>query len=405
MQKKRCVIVGTGSRGTESYAKPIANGHLSDACELVGIFDTVRSRAEICSKDTGGTPVFDSFEEMLNSTKPDFVIVTTKDADHHHYTIKALDMGYDVVSEKPMTDSRKKALEIMEAEKRNGHAVRVTFNMRYMKPIVDLKKVMMSGAIGEVKHIDFSWLLNRSHGADYFRRWHRYLKNSNSLLLHKSTHHFDVVNWVIGNKAPEAVFARGSLDFYGKNGKIRGEYCRACPHAKECPLYVNFEDHDFIKRYYFDVEEESGYYRDACVFAEDIDIFDRMALNVRYEDGITMNYSLIAYAPDEGLRLRIVGTKGRLDFESYTSGPHAKDKILIKVIDLDGNESVTETAYELGDHGGADDKMRDDIFREGPKDDPLGQCATSLAGFNSLAIGDMAVKSIQLGREVSISEI
>lgn len=405
MQKKKCVIVGVGMRGAESYAFPIANGHLSDVCELVGIYDSVKKRAEVCSKDSGGAPVFDSFEEMLNATHPDFVIVTTKDADHHRYIIKALDMGYDVVSEKPMTDSRKKALEIMEAEKRNGRTVRVTFNMRYMKPIVDLKTVMMSGAIGEVRHIDFEWLLNRRHGADYFRRWHRYLKNSNSLLLHKSTHHFDVVNWVIGNKAPISVFARGNLDFYGKNGPFRGEYCRKCEHTEKCPLYVNFDSSDFVKRYYYDVEDESGYYRDGCVFAEDIDIFDRMALNVRYEDGVTMNYSLIAYAPDEGLRLRIVGTKGRLDFESYSSGPHAADKILIRVTDLDGKETLTETAYELGDHGGADDKMRDDIFRGRSTPDELGQFASSLAGYNSLAIGDMAVKSIQLGREIFINEI
>ena len=404
MQKKRCVIVGCGMRGTDSYALPIASGHLADACELVGLYDAVKKRANICSKDCTGAPVFDSFEEMLNATHPDFVIVTTKDADHHHYIIKALDMGYDVVSEKPMTDSRKKALEIMEAEKRSGHKVRVTFNMRYMKPIFDLKSVMMSGAVGKVMHVDFEWLLNRLHGADYFRRWHRYRKNSNSLLLHKSTHHFDVVNWVIGNKTPESVFARGSLDFYGKNGKFRSDCCRNCAHTEECPLYVNFESNEFVKKYYYDVEDESGYLRDGCVFAEDIDIFDRMALNVRYTDGTTMNYSLFAYAPDEGMRLRILGTEGRLDFEYYTSGPRASDKILIRVTHLDGTESVTETHFEIGDHGGADDRMRDDIFRGRSTPDELGQFANSTAGFNSLAIGDMAVKSILLGKEIHMHD-
>lgn len=405
MQKKRCVIVGAGGRGTRSYALPIANGHLSDACQLVGIYDKVKARAVLCSQDTGGTPVFDSFEEMLDSCHPDFVIVTTKDADHHTYIIKALEMGYDVVSEKPMTDTRKKAKEIIEAEKRTGHKVRVTFNMRYMKPIMDLKRVMMSGAVGEVRHVDFEWLLDRDHGADYFRRWHRYLANTNSLLLHKSTHHFDVANWVIGNKIPKSVFARCTLDYYGKNGALRGECCHKCSHAKECPLYVDFSKDSFAKRYYFDIEEESGYYRDGCPFAEDIDIFDRMALNVKYEDGTTMNYSLVAYSPDEGFRIRIVGTKGRLDFEKYSSGPRKDEKMLIRVIDTEGKETITETAWETGDHGGADDKMRDDIFRGRLEPDILGQFADSTAGFNSLAIGDMAVMSSRLGREVSIDEI
>jgi len=405
MQKKRCVIVGAGGRGTRSYALPIASGHLSDVCELVGIYDKVRARAELCSEDTGGVPVFDSFEEMLDCCHPDFVIVTTKDADHHDYIIRALEGGYDVVSEKPMTDSRKKARAIMEAEKRCGHKVRVTFNMRYMKPIMDLKRVMMSGVIGEVRHVDFEWLLDRSHGADYFRRWHRYLENTNSLLLHKSTHHFDVINWVIGNKAPASVFARCSLDFYGKNGPFRGECCHKCEHTAYCPLYVDFSRDSFAKRYYFDIEEESGYYRDGCPYAEDIDIFDRMALNVRYEDGTTMNYSLVAYAPDEGYRIRIIGSKGRLDMEMLSSGPNKSPKTLIRVIDESGKETVTETSMETGDHGGADDKMRDDIFRGRLEPDTLGQFADSTAGFNSLAIGDMAVMSSKLGREISIDEI
>ena len=110
----------------------------------------------------------------------------------------------------------------MEAEKRSGHKVRVIFNMRYMKPISDLKEVLSSGVIGKINHIDFTWLLDRKHGADYFRRWHRNMENTTSLLVHKSTHHFDVVNWV-ANKTPKSVFARGTLEFYGKNGEYRGE--------------------------------------------------------------------------------------------------------------------------------------------------------------------------------------
>ena len=183
MDKKKCVIVGVGGRGTQSYVAPIATGHLSDACELCGIYDAVTARSRVVSEMYGNIPVFEDFDVMLDTVKPDFVIVTTKDSNHHDYIIRALEAGYDVVSEKPMTNTRKKALAIMEAEQRTGHKVRVTFNMRYMKPIEDLKRVIMSGVIGEVTHIDFQWLLDRRHGADYFRRWHRYLDNSTSLLI------------------------------------------------------------------------------------------------------------------------------------------------------------------------------------------------------------------------------
>ncbi len=427
MNKKKCVIVGAGARGVSSYVRPIAGGHLSDACELLGVYDAVTSRARLVSEDFGGIPVFEDFDTMLDTVRPDFVIVTTKDSMHHEYIIRALERGYDVVSEKPMTNTRAKSLAIMEAEKRTGHTVRVTFNMRYMKPIEDLKRVIASGVIGEVRHIDFQWLLDRRHGADYFRRWHRYLDNSTSLLIHKSTHHFDVINWIIGKK-PESVFADCTLEFYGKNGPFRGESCHQCAHTAECPFFYDITKDGFSKRYFLDLEAESHYHRDGCVFAEDIDIFDRMALLVRYEGGVTMNYSLVAYAPEEGPRIRFVGTKGTVEFEYYGSGPRAYTKrgttfaeevgatgaavsgdkdgtIAIRVLPAGGEEQVILTGFAAGAHGGADDVMRDDIFRAPAENDDLCHVAPSIEGHYSLAIGDMAVMSARLGRRVSLDEL
>ncbi len=415
MEKKKCVIVGTGTRGTGSYIEPIVRGHLSDCCELLGVYDAVHSRAKIISENFG-VPYYTDFEEMLNAVKPDFVIVTTKDSAHHEYIIRALEAGFDVVSEKPMTESRKNALAIMEAEKRTGHKVLVTFNMRYMRPIEDLKRVIQSGVIGEVRHVELSWLLDRRHGADYFRRWHRYMENSNSLLLHKSTHHFDCINWIL-EKKPASVFARNTLEFYGKNGPYRGEYCRKCEHT-ECPLRLNIPKGSFEDCYLIATEEESKYYRDGCVFAEDIDIYDRMALNVLYEDGTTMNYSLVAYSPDEGYRMRFIGTEGRVEFENMGGGVTVIDELaekganvsgdgnlLIHVKPLHGEEQWIRTGFDTGAHGGGDNKMRDDIFRAHDENDPLRHFAPSIEGYYSLAIGDMAVLSSKTGRAIAIDEL
>lgn len=400
---KRCVVVGTGQRGINSYIKPIVTGHLSDAATVVGIYDTVTARARLCSEEYGNIPVYDDFDEMLTSSKPDFVIVTTIDSTHDDYIIRALKLGFDVISEKPMTTSRKSALEIMKAERESGKKVRVTFNMRYMKPFSDFKRVIMDGAIGDVLHADFTWLLDRRHGADYFRRWHRYLKNTNSLLIHKSTHHFDVISWIMGNKEPKSVFARCHLDVFGKRGEFRAECCHKCSHTKECPFYFDLAEKDFNKRYYLDIEEESGYYRDGCVFSEDIDIFDRMCVSLSYKDGTTLNYSLVAYSPDEGFKINLQGTKGRAELVQYLSGPHKDDALAIKVTDLSGKETLYATSVLSGEHGGADNILRDDIFR-GTRDDTLGQSANSYAGYLSLAVGDMAVISNNLKREVFIDE-
>ena len=401
---KKCVVVGCGQRGINSYIKPITIGHLSDVARVVGIYDIVRARATLCSKEYGDIPIYDDFDRMLSEAKPDFVIVTTIDSKHEEYIVRSLKQGYDVISEKPMTTSRRSALEIMKAEKESGHKVRITFNMRYMKPFSDLKRIIMDGAIGDVLHSDLVWFLDRKHGADYFRRWHRYLENTNSLLIHKSTHHFDVISWIMGNKIPRSVFAHCFLDVYGKNGEYRAECCHKCEHTEKCPFYFDLSAKEFYKKYYLDIEEESGYYRDGCVFSEDIDIFDRMCLNVTYRDGATLNYSLIAYAPDEGFKINLFGTKGRAEFVQYFSGPNKNNELKIRIYDLSGNEITYETSVLQGDHGGADNLLRDDIFR-GRSEDPLGQIANSLAGYHSLAVGDMAVMSNRLGKEVFIDEL
>lgn len=153
------------------------------------------------------------------------------------------------------------------------------------------------------------------------------------------------------------------------------------------------------------MEQESGYYRDGCVFAEEIDIYDRMALNVQFEDGATMNYSLTCYNPDEGFRAYFTGTKGRVEMVSFTSGLHTDDPIQIKITTEDGKEQIVETSYDTGTHGGADAKMLEVLFGINTEPDPLGRSAGSYAGYLSLAIGDMAVRSIQTGQEVTLEDI
>ncbi|MCA9886701.1 MAG: Gfo/Idh/MocA family oxidoreductase, partial [Anaerolineae bacterium] len=156
-------------------------------------------------------------------TKPDTVIVATIDAMHHHYIIRAMDLGCDVITEKPMTTDAAKLRAIFEAIDRTGRSLRVTFNYRYAPAYTQFRELIMNGAVGRPLLVDFSWMLDTSHGADYFRRWHREKENSGGLMVHKATHHFDLVNWWI-DSYPQEVFALGSLGFYGaKNAAARGE--------------------------------------------------------------------------------------------------------------------------------------------------------------------------------------
>ncbi len=98
------------------------------------------------------------------------------------------------------------------------------------------------------------------------------ISHSGGLLVHKATHHFDIVNWLIGQE-PQEVFANGALRFYGSAGTKRGERCCTCPYGGECEYVYQDSRVPWVKAMYFDCESEDGYYRDRCVFAEEIDIY------------------------------------------------------------------------------------------------------------------------------------
>ena len=123
-----------------------------------------------------------------------------------------------------MTTDADKARAIFDAVERTGGKVMVTFNYRYMPAFTMLREIILSGEIGRPTLVDFQWHLDTSHGADYFRRWHREKAKSGGLLVHKATHHFDLVNFWVGS-TPQTVFALGDTMFYGKkNAEERGEH-------------------------------------------------------------------------------------------------------------------------------------------------------------------------------------
>ncbi len=175
----------------------------ADVAELVAFCDHSQVRMNwynqqlVKTNGLGPRPTYfaEQFDQMIAEVKPDTVIVTTIDSTHHIYIIRAMALGCDVITEKPMTTDLPKLQAIFAAIEQTGRTLRVTFNYRYAPAYTQFRQLLMDGAVGQPLAIDFSWILNTSHGADYFRRWHREKQNSGGLLLHKATHHFDLVNW------------------------------------------------------------------------------------------------------------------------------------------------------------------------------------------------------------------
>ena len=386
------------------FAKPLIKD-FKDVAKIVGIFDVNRTRCEYIVKNTDPEiPIYDDFDKMMREVKPDAAIITTVDRFHHEYIIKTLDYGCDAITEKPMTIDEDKCNAILEAERRTGRKVTVTFNYRFTPYVTRVKELIKEGAVGEILNVDFEYLLDTSHGADYFRRWHSKLENCGGLLVHKSTHHFDLVNWWI-DEEPIKIFANGKRRFYGPTRENRGERCSNCKHYDNCEFAFSGINNDFIKDFYFKAEKEDGYFRDRCIFSDQINIYDTMSVAVEYEKGTLLTYSLMAYSPYEGWKISITGTNGRLEAAEYHSGHEIDDPCYhIKVFNRKGEVITYDILKAKGDHGGGDEKLRKMLFR-GYTQDPLGHMAGSYDGVKSIMIGVCANKSIKENKAFRIRDL
>jgi predicted dehydrogenase len=384
------------------YARPIVK-YYGDVAQLVGVCDTNRTRMAAClAACESELPTFTSLDDMLRDTHPDALIVCTPDYTHHDVIIRGLESGADVITEKPMTIDDVKCRAILDTERRTGKRVIVTFNYRYSPLHQQIKRLISEGAIGRVLSVDFHWPLDYIHGADFFRRWHRRKENSGGLLVHKATHHFDLVNWWIDSE-PEEVFARGSRLFYGPTREERGERCHGCAHAETCEFFLDLGK-GYMRTLYLEAESEDGYYRDQCVFADEIDIYDTMAVDVRYASGVLMSYSMIAYAAWEGYTIAFNGTEGRLEVLFVERAPGREPGVEMTLHPLRKPAIALEPDTGTGEHYGGDRLLRDHLFR-GVESDPLGLQAGSRAGAMSILTGIAANRSIESGQAVRVAEL
>ncbi|GAB3647148.1 Gfo/Idh/MocA family oxidoreductase [Glycomyces tarimensis] len=427
----RYALVGTGSRANMFVNALVERG---DKARLVALADTNAHRIDVhrAAIEAAGVPApaayaAADFAKLLDETKPDTVIVTCVDAYHHEYILAALDRDLDVICEKPLTTTAEHAAEILAAEERSAGKVTVTFNYRYNPLHEKVAELLREGAVGEIISVGFDWLLDTRHGADYFRRWHRLADQSGGLLVHKSGHHFDLVNWWL-DSAPIQAFAKGRLAFYGENGKRHGHdrgYDRAAgsPSAVDDPFALHMEESEGLKSLYLDAEADDGYIRDQNVFAPGVTIYDDMMALVDYASGATLSYRLTAYSPWEGYRVSFNGTQGRLELlvvENDHVNPALKgpNGASVHGTDAAAEEGWYELTlhpfwtkpskidvgeYQRAGHGGGDQRMLGVLF-DGDTD-PHQRSATARDGVNALAAGLASNESIATGRPVVVADL
>ena len=428
-KKTKFALIGTGSRAM-MFIEPIVTT-FKKTSELVALSDTNPTRLQYYNNllkndfDQSEVPTYDpkEFSKMIKDTNPDKVIVTTIDSFHDEYIIKSMEHGCDVITEKPMTINAEKCQNILKTIDKTGKKLRVALNYRWSAGATQIKKLINTGLIGKVLHVDMEYWLNTNHGADYFRRWHRQKNNSGGLIVHKSSHHFDLINWWI-NSVPDSVFAMGQLSFYGEENASLHEidpnqisrYQNLS--TKNDPFALDLNSDDKLKKLYLDAETHDGYIRDQNVFSKGITTEDSVSVLVKYRNGTLLNYSLNAYLPREGYRVAFNGSKGRLEYEEIHPNSLSSNKNLnadeqpkkwegsIKFFPNFGNpQSIDLDTINEGSHGGGDSLLQNQIFSKNQKKDILNRDAGHEQGAASILIGIAANESMKTKKAVKISNI
>lgn len=433
-QKHRYALVGTGGRA-KMFVDALASTYRENN-ELVALCDLSQTRmdwyndllAEQHNHPSVPTYHADAFEQMVAEAKPDTVIVTSMDSTHHEYIIRAMELGCDAISEKPMTIDAEKARAIFDAIERTGRKLRVTFNYRYAPISTKVRELLMQGVIGRPLHVNFQWVLDTFHGADYFRRWHREKDKSGGLLVHKATHHFDLINWWL-QSYPAEVFAMGNLAFYGReNAAQRGEHYSYNRYTNEAaaeddPFALRLDSNPTLRSLYLEAEKDTNYLRDRNVFGDNISAEDTMSVTARYENGVLFTYSLLAYSPWEGYRIAVTGDKGRIEIDlveqvgkQFVAG--AEETLQVEAEDVAkfggkhiwvfpmfGRPYDVEIPEGKGGHGGGDAVMLEQIFAEEPPADPFNRAASHVDGAASILMGIAANESIASGQLVRVRDL
>ncbi|OGV47650.1 MAG: hypothetical protein A2017_21820 [Lentisphaerae bacterium GWF2_44_16] len=413
---KKTILVGASYRGLFGFVKPLINNY-STEYKVAAVCDLSLDRIKVMNELAGvALPGYDDFDTMVKDIRPDMAIIASIDSSHIDYIEKCLQLGIECVCEKPLCIDAEQCRRVRKAQKLNPSVKAVTtHNYRYSPYMLRIKEILDSGKIGKIRSVNFDEYLDWRHGTSYFRRWNRTKKNSGGLLVHKASHHFDLINWFVAS-LPKNLSAHGRLIAYGAQNCLfkaddkYGPACHKCSKTKEECRYKTQLD-GMRDKMYFKSNGGNGYTPDLCVFSPEIDTYDHVSVGYDYANGVHVAYSLCAHASYEGMRISIEGSKARLDYQEILStspmetsavyGSETITKKEIMIIPFEKNIERVHVEKVEGGHGGADYMMHRDLFGGGKSNAE----ASLEDGIQAVLVGSAANISIETGCRVDIQSL
>ena len=369
MEKITFAMLGMGNRGT-AYAANILK--YPETAQIVAMADTRRIRLDAANKyvHLPEDRLFDGADAILSQPKmADIMVIATQDAQHRAHALKAMELGYDLLLEKPISNKLEDIVAIAATAKRLGRTVFVCHVLRYTVFYQQIKKLLDQGVVGKVETVEAAEHVGYYHIAHSYVRgnWHKEA-DSSPMILAKCSHDMDILLWLIGRKC-QKVNSFGSLDYFTKENAPEGsqERCKEC--QLDCPFHAqkfylsrmpgwpaNILNPEPTEENILQALDETNYGK--CVFRMDNDVVDHQTCNFLFDEGITATFQMTGFNNKQTRTIRIMGTEGAI------WGRMSDKKVFwqryggqIQEIDL------TTLTSNFSGHGGGDQGLIHDVIR------------------------------------------
>lgn len=415
-QKIRLALVGAGERGQYCYA-PYAKMHGYEV-EFVAVADPDRGRREKFVQDyqVPADGVFETAEQFFARPRlADAVLICTQDAQHYRYACQAIDLGYSILLEKPISPSVRECLDLQRRAEAKGTRIMVCHVMRYTKFYRKINELLDAGTIGDVVHIQHAENVGYWHYAhSYVRGNWRKTADSSPMILAKCCHDMDILSWLLGSRC-KTVSSFGSLRYFRAENAPAGSPARCldgCPHSASCPyyapaLYLNDEVPWSTARTALGPDQSYAARRKAlengpygrCVFHCDNDVVDHQSASLLFENGVTVSFTMCAFSNACDRTVTFMGTKGEIRA--------SMDNNVIEVTwfgpgVMTGNRAVYTVQPGSTGHSGGDEGIMEEFVSilkgERPNTNPIAQSV------HSHVMAFAAEESRLTGKTVDVAE-
>ncbi len=374
-------IIGLGNRG---YAYGNFMWNMKDMYKIVSVCDVnkiVRDNAKV-QWQISDENIFDNETEFFKEKRADVLVLATQDRDHVRMAITALELGYDILLEKPISPIAEELKQILEVYNKYNKKVVVCHVLRYAPMFVKIKEVLDSGVIGKLIHIESTEKVCYWHQLHSFVRgnW-RNDQTTSPMIMQKCCHDMDLLQYYAGSKC-NTVYSVGDLTFFNKNNKPQGaaDRCKDCKYKMDCqfsaervyielwkkwgrpeygwPFSVVCKERPNTEEKLRKAYEESEYGR--CAFVCDNNVVDNQQLVMTFENGVKAVHTMTAFTEKGGRKMCLHGTRGEIELNSDT------DDLTVYV--YGGEKQVYKSADLIKEkdnvgHGGGDGLLVRDLYK------------------------------------------